>query len=766
MFKIFNRKKELPRQKQAFTGNAEDLLPKQLQELFVPNFMSGDNEQLCTYDRVALPQRTYILVADRGVGKTHFLKLLRHTMEDRGDFVVWFSALSPLVLDVYPKLRREYQKDDPSILWQLAIFEAIGIELLSPTRQRSFLFWDSGASLLVEYFRKYHPAQLNNAIRYWQEQVEQAQTSGPLTEVMLSVEAFWAKITTDVKAGEPKDNEAEPPSAAIRKEIVETWVWTAIQRLQSIHYEYDEEESTNILIRKLPRVRSLYVIADGLDQDRPLKQEDLMDLLVAMKELNKISKDKLGPDEEKLNFKMIVALRAITYEFSIKNNPKFQALTHLRGNKEDLSWEDDRDVDDPEKDIALKRFIAKYILVHSNNNFTSKTLDQILELSFSTGSVVYFGHIFNSGVEFILEYTERRPREIIYLWQACASKAKSADQPYSVALSPHHLIAGLKEYTTEALIEDICAEYELEFPGINRLLNEFMEKRITITRILPKQNLQDIIDKYIESHEDEPLPFWLEEGKADRVIRYLFQMGILGIPTADSDIDDDWPIAIYARNRNDTDKSIDDSEYIVIRPAFWNYMTNIRTETKRRRQFIISIYQELQKLSQELGNQLSSSDLGFNLEVALARFISVAGLIGEFNKYPEHIDWDILQEVKQELKLVWDKFKNTPFFPKTNGDEKIILNVMSEKIRSIVIQKLPSLDDPDIVYTKLEDLKNKIEESPDYRILLRRAETWLFKRKIDKDTQRVNNFRDKLIFGEESFSKVLGRAIDTITRLK
>lgn len=766
MFTFFKRKEKKEKKKQAFTGNAEDLLPKQLQEVFVPNFIPGESDPLCTYDRVALPQRTYILVADRGVGKTHILKLLKHTMEDRGDYVIWFSALSPLAIEVYPKLRKEYQDAEPSILWQLAIFEAIGIELLSPIRQRGFLFWDSGASLLVEYFRKYHPVQLNNAIRYWQEQVEQAQKSGPLTEVMLSVEAFWAKVTTNVKASEHKDKELPPPTAVIRKETVETWVWATIQRLQSFSYEYSEADSMNILVRNLPKVRSVYVIADGLDQDRPLKQDDLIDLLIAMKELNKISKDKLGPDVEKLNFKMMVALRAITYEFSIKNNPRFP-INHLRANREYLSWEDSGDAADEKKDLALKQFMAKYISIHNNNNFKSMTLDQILEVSFLPGPVVYFGHIFKSGIEFLLEYTERRPREIIYLWQTCANKARQGDQPYSVALSPRHLIAGLKEYTTEALVEDICAEYELEFPGINDLLNAFMERREEIVRITPKQTLKNIIDTHIATQEGKPLPFWLEKGKADRVIRYLFQMGIIGIPTADFGIDDDWPIAVYAKNRNDTDKSIDNSEYVVVRPAFWNYMTNIRSATKQRRRYIVSIYQELQRLIIELDKQFDKPDLGLAFEVALAQFISVAGLIEKINKYPEHIDWEILQQVIKDLDIVWDKFTNTPFFSKTEGNKKMALSTMSETLKSITLEITPSPEDPRFSYVGNDTYKRKADESPDYRRLLHRTDTWLYKRRNDKnDPVRINNFRDRLFHGEDSFHKVLGQAIDTTMRLK
>ena len=727
---------------QAFSGNAEDLFPHEIERLFVPNVVLVDKDSLCTYDRIALPHRTYILIAERGMGKTYILNLLMQKMDDRGDYTVLISALSSMATDTYRNLLEAYPDAEKQILWQLAIFEAMGIELLSPLKRVFPLFFDSGAQLLVEYFKKYHPIQLENAIHYWRDQVEQGKKSGPLTEVLLSIEAAWAKITANVKAGKPP--ELPPPSAMERKITVERWVWSALQRLRKTSYAYEKNYLNNIMVRNLPEVRSIYIIADGLDQDRPMSKDDLVALVLALKELNKTAKKHLG--DSIMNFKIIMALRAITYDYSLKDC--IPDLTHLRGNIERLSWDDE----------ALKQLMARYIFVHSDKEFPEGiTVSQVLEMVFPLEPIAYFGRIFQSGVDFFLEYTEKRPREIIYLWQTCSKEAGQDDKPYSTLLSPQHIITGLKKYSTGDLPEDIGAEYELEFPGIRFLLRAFSDNKGLITRIVSKHVLKKIISEYINSIADEQRPKWVASS-SNQVLRYLFQIGIFGLPSGNIDLHDNWPKVSYVKDN--PDRSIDDVEFVVIRPAFWNFMTNIKSETLRRRQYALSLFKELFFHTYTLENQLDEESPGATLEMVLACFFSIGAMVKTYNGFPEHRDWEILLNVNRGLDLVWNKLISTPFCPYSGDGRKLALEAYSGIISPLSIQVKPTYDDPRTEYYTKDEFEKNISESSEYQTAMKSMSRWLSGRKRKHDRRNIERFRDQLMGNEGSFHPILGRAID------
>ena len=72
--------------------DAEALDPKDLIRFFEPNEGVEDahnpNRPVCAFDRVAKVEGVYYLVAERGVGKTHILRLLSVVLEKRGDLVI------------------------------------------------------------------------------------------------------------------------------------------------------------------------------------------------------------------------------------------------------------------------------------------------------------------------------------------------------------------------------------------------------------------------------------------------------------------------------------------------------------------------------------------------------------------------------------------------------------------------------------------------------------------------------------------------------
>lgn len=733
----------------ARTVNAEDFpTPAIREKLFTPNA-----EKDSTYDLLADVQGTYILVAERGMGKTHILLVLEDQLEKRHDIVLHISPRSPEVVNTYLAIQEEYPLEKSSFCWQLAILEFIGLKLLDPSfgvRKKWLLLADKRTKVLVNYYRKYQPDELNYQIDHWMKQLRDTDKSS-LTEFLISVETLFAKLTTSGKSRSEKKNDVKPTFSS-RESLIEDWVWDAVKNLQTQkHRDGNHTELTKLL----PKSKSVYVIADGLDQMDKIQNADLIGLVEAVKLLNE--KSKIGLISDDANFKAVMALRAITYDYSI--GPVYKHNTHLWGNIKRLSWDDSKDVYDPNKDFFLKKMMAKFIIAYSDNELNIDNIDQILGTVFPN-EVSYFGRKFSPGTKFIFDYTERRPREILLLWQSASESADSGSL-YSAKLTAQNLVDGLKKYSTSKLPEDIGTEYEIEFPKIKLLLSHLKDKRGSITRVLLKDVFREKIVDFIYSIPEDERPEWIERG-FDNILKILFHVGIIGILPDEEHYDPDWPHAQYAAD--DPDKSLESSNKLVFRPAFWNYLTNIKTETDQTRLYILNLYRELQFYTSTLDELIDSISDADNtqkyFEMILGRFLVTCDLVERFKRYPEPSDWDVWNKVSENIKIIYDKFKNTPFC-----SNKVELDRMIATFRKVIMLENKG-DFEEISFVSLENFSEYTIDNMDYRHAMRSTLKWLDGKQKRFDPEKLQKFKLTLMVGVDSFHSTLGEAISNVIKLR
>lgn len=741
------------------TGNAEGLSLEQLQALFVPNVDDPNVE--CTFDRLASPDRTWILVADRGLGKTHVLKLLADLLDRRGDVVIRITAAAgeSNVTDTYRSLRSHYPKQQRYLLWQLAILEDIAVHLLlrslSITRQLG-----KQERMLINYFRLNQPNALTNE-DYWREQYRNGRKFRFWPELILMIPYQQMTFQLKLKPEEEK-KKLKRPTVTARKKIVEAWVWQQIHKLQDVApgklRRLPNTPYSEILTRSLPGCRSVYVIADGLDQDDPLDHQDMISLITAIKILNNKTKKILEAD--RTNFKALMALRAITYD---KIKPKIPDLTHLHENIEEMNW----------TTHALQRMMARYVAVHAKHKHLSdNNIRDLLDMVFPSEPIYYFGHKFQDGIRFLLECTERRPREILYLWRRCAAVVGISESAYVTRLSPHSLVNGLKIYGEKILPLDVSLEYQLEYPRLNELFISLNTHRNLITRTPPKKVLEDIVKDFRRSISVKDRPIWLKQD----VLEVLYQIGLIGIPAKRKAINFNWPYASYRRDASDT--PLKDVKTVVVRPAFWPHMTNIKTETDERRQYMMFLFRKLISLSNDLNDHLQkvlkarrgeSSTLQKNIQdehylflYALGFFLAVSDLIREFSGYPEPDDEEICSRVKSKVELVRKLLASTPFFHQEGSDEIIDINVLAKQLGSLIVRQKPSPRSPRISYWSPDEFQKVIQNgSPNISTL----PYTLFNRQTSMNTSHFVEFRNELIGNTDALTVLLGDEINSIEKL-
>jgi len=723
------------------TVNAEAIDDYDLERLYVPNSINGNP----TFYRVAHPLKTYLLVADRGMGKTHILKLIRKKLNDRNNIVVDISSYSSAVEHTYYQLKETYSNVRFAQLWELAILEIGCVKLLGAGFYPYKL--NKITPLLFTYFAKYQPTELDYSKLFWEKQFKANPERGPLAEITFSIKTFWGEFSTGVKRNTAYIETPPPVSFNDRYKLLSDWFWQTLRTLQS----QNNFKFKNQTKEGFPSVRSLYVIADGLDQEqdeknrktvfpRPIAEEDLNGLIGALKMFDTLATENLKGAER--NFKMVLALRAITFTTSVKHKD----LTQMRGNIEHLKWDDD----------SLKSMMAQFIKQFSKQKIESKK-EHVLNRVFPE-NIYYFGKKFDTGADFIIEYTEKRPREILLLWKDCTIAAGNEDDIYTTPLESQHLVDGLKKYSTKALPDDISNEYELEFPGIEKLIASIADNYTAIPRVVAKEQLEKIILNYVYKTDPAKRPPWLIPDK-NHVIKILFQTGIVGIPDGDF-IDENWPKANFSKEK--TSYGIESASNLVIRPAFWNHLTNIEVETKNRRIYIRSLYTELQKYAMRAADMfaLAKNDPR-NFEMILGRFFALCDMVDNFNKYPEPADWNIWTVVDEKIRFIYSKFITTPLC--SNRTE---LSRLIEFYKKVVLQKnIPTTVNDETLFVDFHVFSENIQRDSDYQLALRSIHSWLNEKEKPKEAELIKEFRLSLIKEEDSLHSILGEAKDKVTAL-
>ena len=132
------------------TYDADKIPPDQLELLFEPNdniyTLDPASGRLylkpgykCVYERMAEIGNDFILVAERGAGKTHILKLLGSKIEEHGGIVLEINTTksSDNPYNRYPLIENHYRNQEISKdkIWQYVILEALERKLDPPYRQ-------------------------------------------------------------------------------------------------------------------------------------------------------------------------------------------------------------------------------------------------------------------------------------------------------------------------------------------------------------------------------------------------------------------------------------------------------------------------------------------------------------------------------------------------------------------------------------------------------------------------------------------------------
>jgi len=120
------------------THDADKLDPEGLELLYEPNEdlylidktgqkMIFQPDRVCALDKMAQIGNDYILIAERGVGKTHILNLIRDKIKEAGGHVIEINPKKPEnnPYKRYPQIESRYKKDKKEDIWKYVILEAI-----------------------------------------------------------------------------------------------------------------------------------------------------------------------------------------------------------------------------------------------------------------------------------------------------------------------------------------------------------------------------------------------------------------------------------------------------------------------------------------------------------------------------------------------------------------------------------------------------------------------------------------------------------------
>ena len=749
--------------------DAEKLNFKQLKDLFEPNELS----KICSYDLMSSVNGPIYLVAERGVGKTHILKLLYEVLLNRGDISLWMDLKENPILATYNRLKKEhsgYQKKP--ILWQIAILEEASIKIVNryleyiddpDFRQRPRAirrqFKKELKENIKEYFsyvRQYRREEWEKYHRF-KDAVEKGSKQFGKTSQWLVVEVIVETIRRLINRtvtpsplslsvvnvpDKPGENEKENQPVTSQENIsdrlleLEAWFWKILRLIQN--FDYPDNENQNQFTKHLPKCHSVYVIADGIDQTRqPMSHSDLFALYQATRFLNRKC-----PQNQVINFKVIMGIRAVTFYYYV--DPKDPDRGQMYTDVEKLTWGKE----------ALKQMMARRI-VECDRTIVDDRIDDVIRRRFPE-NVHYFGYK-ESALDFIFNVTAYRPRQIIILWRKCAELANQEHNAFSISFDEDLIVHGFQQYSITTLPDDIAEEYSSEYKFLDELLEYIAANKGDVERIVSRTDLNNLIQQFHGklSRHGKKIPNWLSGGPkniTNDVVEVLYKTGIIGIPGPyrESDwLDHDH---VYSKPTLNTTHY----EEIYIRPHMWTFLTNVQEEIVRRRKYIFSLFSELKNTVADLDHLLNNQNKSQQQEFAyaLARFLAISYRIKNYSGYPEPLDWQELEKVKRVIIRSWNYLSLLPNLRIGYYEESALFveSIADDLHKVILLSTYPEELKIEENFFDLENLDKNI----------RRLRPWVDAYANESPPQIPQEFNDILIQSADSFSNILGRALETI----
>jgi hypothetical protein len=777
--------------------DAETLDPQELINYFEPNEGIEDahnpNRHVCAFDRIAKVEGSYYLVAERGVGKTHILRLLSVILEKRGDLAIKIELKERSVYGAYLDLRKKFSKDKHRVLlWKIAILEEVAIELYEMYYKRNTLrtkknidkkirkeFRKSFKNYipdLLDYLKTYKKEEWIN-IKKVQHKVEKSTKTIVETIIdvlkkidisLLPAPRLGVSLSEPINATLPTAGDIDTQNLNIRLDRIENLVWNILGLLRRLkHTEYPDIAH---LTKALPDVHSVYVIADGLDQSTdPTTRRDLLALTEATRDLNRKLIDKV-PEGESKNFKVVTAFRAVTYYYYIER--RYPDMEQVRNHVEELRW----------STPALKKMMARRIWESEGKNIShlqsiDDKVDEIINQKFPV-RMHYFGKVFGSeesgskeyksSVEFFFKLAGYRPRQIFQLWQDCAEHASKKDITFQAILSEDNIMEGFKSYSMGTLPKDIGEEYEIEYKGLRNFLNFMAANRDQITRIIDIKSLERIIKEFLDTNDKYGKH--LGQTPID-IINTMYRIGLIGLPVENVNLIEnvnsiekvklDW---VALRHVYD-DRNLDMQHYELVGflPKMWNYLTNIRQETLMRRMYSLKLYTSIKKITGLLTTTLTKPVDRIQLEYEIGSFLVLGLLVKEFNGYPEPADRIAKCKAWNAINNSWIALGEVT--TRQLGDTKSGVEKIEELAENLIpfILKKNKLFEYD-VYT-LDEFKLRIFDSLQYNTIIEPIKNWYLLYADEKLPLITQRFIDSLNENQISITGDVGSAIEEINRL-
>ncbi len=749
--------------------NAENLSIDELINLFEPNNDIRPNsegaEQFCSYDRVADPEAAYYLVAERGVGKTHILRLLEEQLKNSGHIALTIGFNESEILTNFKRLQKKYPKEVKPNIWLLAILEEVEIKLFDIYIDTSF--FPSFAYKMValtltknllsrykeffDYLKDYRPDAWEKLSKKLKLKTTNFRRFIPNIRVSLPIIGHIDFRFDRLEFTEAKSKDKIESEIGTRINYLASSLWATLNsRKKAPPISYYGEQ--NLFIRRMPTHQGVYIIADGLDQgDNPLNHQEILGLVSAINLLNQRAAKHL---DKKPNFKAIMALRSITYDYVV--GVRFTELEHIRPHVEKLIWS-------PE---SIRRFMARRILkLSSDIPLSDEQVSESLKEHFPD-PIHYFGKDFESAVDFVFTVTKLRPRQVLLYWQICANKTDAyQDRPYQATLSADHLTEGLKTYALE-VATDIAKEYDLEYKGLFELLRHLAANSQTIHRISTRKNLVKNITAYLSSpSSDNQRPEWMQKSPLD-ILNILYQVGVIGLPIyvniRDKKID--WLNTWYVNA--DPYKSVNAYDTIVIHPSFWNWITDVHIETLLRRRYLFNLYDSysnsIQALQSSLQNILFSKySLRNEHEEHIGRFLVMTKFVLEYAIYPETIDAKLAKDIVDRTSRSLEIFSGTVFCPAEKSElRRFKVTEMADFYSKTMLDHIPTYRRNNIKYnenTKFIENKNGLEQEYRERIV----SPWLSGHVLSStEYDMLERFYGSLVSGSDSLSSAIKNSIE------
>lgn len=752
--------------------DAENLNFEQLARLYEPN----DVQNLSSFDRMSLVGGPTYLVAERGVGKTHILKLLHEVLKKRGDITLWVDQKENPISATFARMKRKHPRENKSILWQIAIIEETSIAIVEryledikdtdfrrypkDMRKKFAKDFKKGLDDYFDYLRHFRKDDWAKYYRFLSA-AENGLTKFGDTARWLAVEVIAETIrrlmsrpvthnsALDFTVVNPTSNitsdktdsqlTTERPDLMSRLLQIEEWFWSILRTMHSLDHAAGDGHEDGFTTH-LPKSHSAFIIADGLDQTlQPMSHSDILALYLATRYLNRKAAQK-----EIYNFKMIMGIRAVTYNYYV--HPKDPDRGQMYTDIELLTW----------SRYALKLMMSRRI-VESDPPLGNHSSNEILQSKFPE-RVHYFGHI-ESALDFIFSVTAFRPRQIIILWRKCAELLNEKDFAFRAVIDEDTLVRGFQQYSLSTLPDDIAEEYSSEYRGLDKLLDFIAANRNELEREVPRKQLGATIDEYIYklTKEGQKIPSWVGNG-SDNVLQVLYQTGIIGVPI--SEPGNDW--ANHNHVFEEPNLSVSNYQILYIRPHMWTFLTNIQTEILSRRKYLFALYEQTKLCIEALGDLISAPDKGkrgtFVYEIF--KLLSLCYLIKNFAQYSEPVDWRELDKAQIAVLQSWNNM-GLLLGLKVGDPQKVhrpIEGIADELQRNIILSGYPSA-------LKIKDISSVNLSDSDYSNAGRTLQPLIDSYQEIPHNPVLQQFSQMLFNSPQSLNLVLGRALDTIRPL-